>query len=113
MTLRASASSAINPDRDFPMPHKKTPTAVQLWTLPKEAAEDLRGTLQKVREIGFTGVELYFPEWPPVAELKQSLAAANLQVPAAHVQLADLRADFARIADYHREIGNSTLVVPI
>ena len=95
------------------MPYKKTPTAVQLWTLRKEVAEDLPGTLKKVGEIGYQGVELWFERWPPAAPLKQALADANLKVAAAHVELADLLADFARIADYHRELGNTTLVVPI
>ena len=35
----------------------KLPVAVQLFSLRNEAAEDLRGTLAKVKEMGYDGGE--------------------------------------------------------
>jgi sugar phosphate isomerase/epimerase len=75
-------------------------------------AEDPSGTLKRVAEIGYQGVELWFQKWPEAAELKKMLADAGLKVASAHVNLKDLLDDFPRIADYHRAIGNRTLVIP-
>ena len=91
---------------------KKIPVGVQLWTLRQETAQDLPGTLQQVAKIGYQGCELWFQKWPSAKELKKVLADTGLKTSSAHVALTDLLADFNKLADYHREIGNSTLVVP-
>jgi hypothetical protein len=90
----------------------KKPVGVQLWTLRKEIAGDLAGTLAKVAEIGYAGVELWFPTWPDVAVLKAALKASGLRVAGAHVPFVDLRDRFDQVAAYHREIGNRDLVIP-
>ncbi len=90
----------------------KRPVGVQLWTLRKELAQDLSGTLAKVAEIGYAGVELWFPAWPEVAVLKAALAGSGLRVAGAHVPFLDLRDRFAQVAAYHAEIGNRDVVIP-
>ncbi|MBM4460595.1 MAG: hypothetical protein FJ011_23020 [Chloroflexi bacterium] len=55
----------------------KKPVGVQLWTLRKEIAGDLTGTLAKVAQIGYAGVELWFPSWPDVAVLKAACARST------------------------------------
>ena len=90
----------------------KKPVGVQLWTLRKEIAGDLAGTLAKVAEIGYAGVELWFPAWPEVAVLKAALAGSGLRVAGAHVPFVDLRDRFDQVAAYHAEIGNRDLVIP-
>jgi sugar phosphate isomerase/epimerase len=91
---------------------KKIPVGVQLWTLRREAAEDLAGTLKQVAKIGYQGVELWFQKWPAAKELQAILQDCGLKVSSAHVNLTDLLADFPRLVAYHQEIGNNTLVVP-
>jgi sugar phosphate isomerase/epimerase len=91
---------------------KNVPVGVQLWTLRKETAEDLSGTLRKVAEIGYRGVELWFQKWPEAKELKRIVDDCGLKIASAHVNLKDLVDDFPRIAEYHRKIGNQTLVIP-
>jgi sugar phosphate isomerase/epimerase len=91
---------------------KKVPVGVQLWTLRKETTEDLSGTLRKVAEIGYRGVELWFQKWPEAKELKRIVDDCGLKIASAHVNLKDLVDDFPRIAEYHRTIGNQTLVIP-
>jgi len=93
-------------------PAKRIPVGVQLWTLRKEMAEDPAGTLGRVAEIGYQGVELWFQKWPEAAELKKMVADSGLRIASAHVNLKDLLDDFPRVADYHRTIGNQTLVIP-
>jgi len=87
--------------------------AVQLWTLRDEIAEDLAGTLRQVAAIGYDGIELWFAEWPPVVELKAAIEDSDLAVAGAHVPFTQLRDGFQAVADYHHELGNSDLVIPI
>ena len=91
----------------------KKPVAVQLWTLREQIAEDLAGTLARVAEIGYSGVELWFPVYPPVDELRAVLHTTGLQPVGAHIPYLDLREDFDRVADYHYALGNGDLVIPV
>jgi len=93
-------------------PRRKIPVGVQLWTLRQEIAEDLAGTFKQVAQIGYRGVELWFQKWPAAKQLKQIVSDNGLTITSAHVGLTDLLADFNRVADYHRQIGNPALVVP-
>jgi hypothetical protein len=93
-------------------PETKIPVGVQLWTLRKELAEDLAGTLRQVASIGYQGIELWFQKWPAAVELKKIVADCGLDLASAHVNLKDLLEDFPRLADYHRTVGNRTLVIP-
>lgn len=93
-------------------PRAKIPVGVQLWTLRRELAEDLPGTLRQVAEIGYDGVELWFQKWPEPRFLAKVLADCGLAIASAHVNLKDMLEDFPRLHDYHRAIGTSTLVIP-
>ena len=114
--LAASASSCAAgiaaSSETFAAPAVRIPVGVQLWTLRKEMAEDPAGTLRRVAEIGYQGVELWFQEWPEARELKKMVDESGLRIASAHVNLKDLLDDFLRIADYHRAIGSRTLVIP-
>ena len=91
----------------------KIPIGAQLWTLRKEIAKDLAGTIEKVAEIGYQGVELLWLDKPPAAaRLRKIIKGNNLKITSAHVPLTELQDNFRAIADYHRELGNSTLVIP-
>lgn len=91
---------------------RQIPVGVQLWTLRKEIAEDLPGTLKQVAAIGHKGVELWFQQWPEAKLLKRIVGDLGLQITSAHVNLTDLKTGFNRIADYHQAIGNTSLVIP-
>jgi sugar phosphate isomerase/epimerase len=84
-----------------------------LWTLREEISTDLAGTLVRVAEIGYRGVELWFPTYPPADQLRAVLDEAGLQPIGAHVPYLDLRDDFDRVADYHQALGNGDLVIPV
>jgi sugar phosphate isomerase/epimerase len=83
---------------------KNIPIGVQLWTLRKEPADDLAGTLRQVAAIGHQGVELLFQKWPTAVELKKIVADCGLDLASAHVNLKDLLDDFPRLVDYHRTV---------
>lgn len=91
---------------------KNIPVGVQLWTLRKELAENIAGTLKQVAAIGYQGVELWFQKWPAAVELKKIVSDCGLKIASAHVNLKDMLDDFHRLADYHRTVGNRTLVIP-
>ena len=93
-------------------PRRKIPVGVQLWTLRRELAEDVAGTLRKVAEIGYQGVEIWFQQWPAANDLKKIVDDCGLKIASAHVNLKDLLLDFNRVADYHHTVGNTTLVIP-
>ena len=90
----------------------RIPVGVQLWTLRRELADDMPGTLRQVSKIGYEGVELWFQKWPDPRELKNVLDDCGLKIASAHVNLKDMLEDFPRLRDYHRAIGNTTLVIP-
>lgn len=93
-------------------PLRKIPVGVQLWTLRRELANDMPGTLRQVSKIGYAGVELWFQKWPDPRELKNVLDDCGLKIASAHINLKDMLEDFPRLRDYHRAIGNTTLVIP-
>jgi sugar phosphate isomerase/epimerase len=93
-------------------PPRRIHVGIQLWTLRKETAADPAGTLRRVAEIGYQGVELWFQNWPKAPDLKKMLDDSGLKIASAHVALKELLDDFPRVADYHRTIGNQTLVIP-
>lgn len=97
---------------DAPAAPRRIPVGVQLWTLRKETADDLPGTLKQVAAIGYRGVELWFQKWPDAHELKKMADDNGLTLASAHVNLKDMKSDFSRIADYHHTIGNRSLVIP-
>ena len=89
------------------------PLAVQLWTLRDEIAQDLPGTLQRVAEIGYEGIELWFGQWPAVDELVAILDDTGLRPVSAHVPYLELRDNLDAVIAYHRALGNGDLTIPI
>jgi len=88
------------------------PLAVQIYTLRKELAEDIPGTLQAVADIGYNGIELWFATWPPASELKAILDDTGLQPAGAHVSYLELRDNLDGLIAYHRAVGNTDLAIP-
>lgn len=87
--------------------------AVQLWTLRNEITEDLPGTLRRVAEIGYDGVELWFAQWPPPEELKAMLDDNGLVPAGAHVPYLELRDNLDAVIAYHHAVRNTDLAIPV
>ena len=80
---------------------------VQLYTVRKEAANDLPGVLRALRKIGFTQIELHpLAFTQPAATLRQIVANAGLTAPATHMSAADLDTRL----DYARQLGVNYIV---
>jgi len=90
----------------------RIPVALQLHTVRQEMTEDMAGTLVKVAEMGYNGVELVaFKEAPPPGEVKGMIANAGLTLVSSHASFADLRDDFGAAVAYHKTLGHCDIVV--
>lgn len=88
------------------------PLVAQMYTVRQAAAQDLRGALRRVAELGYAGVELAGAFGLTAAELSQTLNELNLKGISAHVPLADLRQNLAREIDYYLVVGIKFLICP-
>ncbi len=88
-------------------------TGLQLYTLRQEAARDFEGTLRRVADLGYAGVELagnYGGLGP--AELRARLDELGLETASLHISLDALETDFDQQADLALALGASCLVCP-
>lgn len=81
-----------------------------MYTVLEQAKADLEGTLARIAELGFYGVETYgLLEHYPAARVRQAIAAAGLELASAHAPFPS-GPDAARILDENAELGATTLV---
>ena len=90
---------------------KRFPVALQLYSVRNEIKEDLRGTLEKVKEMGYEGVELCGRQTLPAAEIKQMCAEIGLVPISAHVTYQFMVDDPDLIA-FYKDIGCEYVVIP-
>lgn len=90
----------------------RIPVGLQLYTLRDETAKDFAGTVRKVAEMGYEGIELAGDGGLSAADFKKLLIECNLIPAAAHVGLEAMEEDVAKVIDWHLEIGCGRLVVP-
>lgn len=91
---------------------KQIPIALQMYTLRNESANDFKGTLKKVAQLGYEGVELAGYGDLTVRELRQVLDDLGLKAASSHIPLAELRGDASKIIDDQKELGSSFVVCP-
>ena len=78
----------------------KIPIALQMHTLRDEAAVDFVGTLKKVVEVGYTGVETKINDSLSPTELKKLLDDMGLEWAGIHADMNDLEKEPNRFIDY-------------
>ena len=88
------------------------PVGLQLYTVRDDMAKDFKGTLQKVKELGYDGVEFagLFDNTPE--QVKAMCAEIGLIPISAHVPLADMLADVDKVIADYKAIGCEYIVVP-
>ena len=87
--------------------------ALQLYTLRRQAQQDLEVALDQAAEAGYGEVEWFGGLWNrTTAELGQLLAGRGLSLAAAHVPLAELEADPGSVMETFRELNCEVLVCP-
>lgn len=83
------------------------PIGVQLYTVRSLVQNDLAGTLQAIRRIGYENVETFVAEYKMSArDLRQAILDAGLTVPSAHFGYNDFESRF----DYAKELGAECIV---
>ncbi|MCL6603702.1 MAG: sugar phosphate isomerase/epimerase [Paenibacillus sp.] len=85
---------------------------LQLYTLREELEQDFEGTLRKVAEIGYRGVEFYHYFGRSAEEIKQLLEETGLVALGAHRPYDALLNDTEQEVLYNLAIGNKNLTVP-
>lgn len=90
----------------------KLPVAVQLYTLRDETAKDFVGTVNKVAEMGYAGVEFAGYGGLSPAELKNLLDGCGLRAAGSHASIDRLNTGLDQEIEYAHAIGLKHLVVP-
>lgn len=86
--------------------------AVQLYTVREEMKENPVGTLEKVAELGYKGVEFAGFFNISAEEMKGHLERLGLTTVASHTPLEALENQFDEVIRYNKTIGNRYLVCP-
>lgn len=90
----------------------KIPIGVQLYTVREEMQKDFIGTLKKIKEIGYEGVELAGYGGFTAEQLKEHLAEIGLRVTGSHIKIERLQDHLEEEIAYNKALKNEYLVCP-
>lgn len=88
------------------------PIALQLYSVRSEMEKDFKGTLLKVKELGYDGVEFAGLFGHDAATVKNWCAEIGLTPISAHVPLQEMLDDLPGVLETYQEIGVEYIVVP-
>lgn len=86
--------------------------ALQMYTLREECNVDFFGTLAKVAELGFKGVEFAGFFSYSAKEVKEQLDQLGLVAVGSHTPLQALEKDLDALIEYNKVIGNPFIICP-
>ena len=90
----------------------KLPIGLQLYSIRDDMAKDFKGTLQKVKDMGYDGVEFAGLYDNTPEQVKAMCDEIGLVPVSAHVPLADMLADIDKVIADYKTIGCQYIVVP-
>jgi len=90
----------------------KFPVALQIYSVRDFAEKDLKGTLAKVKEMGYCGVEFAGLYGNEPGEVKRMVEELGLIPISAHVPLDEMLADPDKVIGAYAEIGCKYIAVP-
>ncbi len=85
---------------------------LQVYSVRDDAEKDLKGTLKKIKEMGYDGVELAGLYGYSYDEVKTAVEEAGLTPISAHVPLDEMLADPENVLAGYAKIGCSYVAVP-
>ncbi|WNS78074.1 sugar phosphate isomerase/epimerase [Domibacillus sp. DTU_2020_1001157_1_SI_ALB_TIR_016] len=91
---------------------KAIPVAVQMFTLRDESEKDFAGTLKKVAELGYDGVEFAGYGGLSAAEVRTLLDELGLKAASSHVPLDELKTNLAQVIEDQKTLGSKFVVCP-
>ncbi|EAF8203757.1 sugar phosphate isomerase/epimerase [Listeria monocytogenes] len=90
----------------------KAKIALQLWSVKEACEDDFFGTLEKVAEMGYDGVEFAGYYGKSASEIKAKLAELGLEVAGSHISKEQLEVDLENVILFERELGNEYIICP-
>lgn len=90
----------------------RLPIGLQLYSVRDDMSADFEGTLQKVKEMGYDGVEFAGLYGKEPAEVKKLCDEIGLIPVSAHVPFTDMIADPEGVIDAYHKIGCRQIVIP-
>jgi sugar phosphate isomerase/epimerase len=90
----------------------KVPVALQLYTVRDETAKDFKGTVRKVAQMGYAGIEMSGDGGLSMTEMKELLAETRLKVAGSHVGLERFEKDLANLLAFYKATGTQFVGVP-
>ncbi len=99
---------------ETPGPAQRRPrVALQLYSVRDDCAKDFAGTVRRVAEMGYEGVELAGTYGWSAADVRNLLDDNGLACAGAHVGLGSLQGDqLEQTVEYHLIVGARFLIVP-
>lgn len=91
---------------------KKFPIALQLYSVREDMEKDFEGTLQKVKKMGYDGVEFAGLFGKSAAEVKEFVEKYDLVPISAHVPFVDMMADPEKVLGDYAAIGCRFVAIP-
>src|SRR5438105_100308 len=83
-----------------------------MYTVRDEAGKDFEGTLRRVKEMGYRGVELAGTNGLVAGELKGLLFDVGLECAGNHVSLDRLENEMTEVLDYNSALANDYIICP-
>ncbi len=89
------------------------PIALQLYSVRRDCARDLEGTLRAIADMGYDGVEFAGYHGRSAGELRDLLEDLGLRVAGTHIPINTLIGEeLERTIEFNRTLGNRFLIVP-
>lgn len=91
---------------------EKLPVGLQLYSVRGDMEQDFKGALQKVKDMGYDGVEFAGLFGNAPEQVKAWCEEIGLNPISAHVPLADMLADIDKVIADYKAVGCEYIVVP-
>lgn len=90
----------------------KLPVAIQVFSVRDDAQADFKGTMQRLKDAGYEGVELAGLYGQTPAEVRKALDEVGIPAVSAHVPYVELLADPEKTIAAYQEIGCEYIAFP-
>jgi sugar phosphate isomerase/epimerase len=97
---------------DGEVEYMKFPVALQLYTVRDETEKDFIGTLERIAEIGYDGVEFAGFGEIKASQMKEALDRLGLKPAGSHTGMKLLTGKLDEVIEYNLEIGSPYIICP-
>ncbi|MCA9438931.1 MAG: sugar phosphate isomerase/epimerase [Candidatus Omnitrophica bacterium] len=90
----------------------RIPIGIQLYTVRQDLDKDYTGTIRRLAEMGYQGIELANFGQLAATDLKALVDDLAIDVVGCHASLDQMKNDLESVLDYQEAIGNHRLILP-